>query len=160
MRLHNNINIRIEPGLSTNSKRLYFRHLANAVDSVRKVSGTYLHIPILLQLSANRYRNIRPYVVGGLAYDYNFASNFDNINDNSAGEFRMQKNNFMYEIGIGIDFYFVYFKFSTSIRGIFALNNELKRDDSDNYPDGTTSQWTTPIDYFGSRGVFLRLAFQ
>lgn len=155
-RLHDNINLRVEPGLATNSKRLYFEHLDN---SVRKVSGTYLHIPLLIQLSANRYKNIRPYVVGGLAYDFNFASNFDNINDNSGGEFRMQKNNYMYEVGFGMDFYFLYFKFSPSIRGVFALNNELKRDDNDAPPDDT-SDWTTPIDYFGTRGIFLRFTFQ
>lgn len=160
LRLHNNINLRIEPGLSTNSKTLYFRYLGDEpARSERKASGTYLHIPLLVQFSANRLKNIRPYVVGGVAYDYNFASNFDNINDNSSNEFRMQKNNFMYEVGLGMDFYFLWFKFSPSIRGVFAINNELKRDDRDN-PPSDVSDWTTPIDYFGSRGVFLRLTFQ
>jgi len=154
LRLHKNINLRIEPGLATNSKNLYFKHLGNAIDSVRKVSGTYLHIPLLLQFSTNRLHNIRPYVVGGVAYDYNFSSNFGNPNDNSGGEFRMQNHNFMYEVGIGMDFYFFWFKFSPSIRGVFALNNELKRDSDPN------SRWTTPIDYFGTRGVFLQLNFQ
>lgn len=154
LRLHDNISLRIEPGLATNSKTLYFRHLSNETDSVRKASGTYLHIPLLVQFSANRLRNIRPYLVGGIAYDYNFASNFHNPDDNSSGEFRMQKNNFMYELGIGMDFYFYYFKFSPSIRGVFALNNELKFDDDPN------SAWTTPIDYFGTRGVFIRFTFQ
>ncbi len=159
-RLHDNINLRLEPGLSTNSKTLYFRHLGNEpARTERKASGTYLHIPLLIQLSANRYKNIRPYVAGGVSYDYNFASNFRNVDDNSQGEFRMQQNNFMYEVGIGMDFYFFWFKFSPSIRGVFAINNELKRDDVDNPPD-STSEWTTPIDNFGSRGVFLRLTFQ
>lgn len=161
LRLHDNINLRIEPGLSTSSKTLnYSSYLGDEpARSQRKASGTYLHIPLLVQFSANRMRNIRPYVVGGVAYDFNFASNFDNGDDNSSGEFRMQKNNFMYEVGLGMDFYFLWFKFSPSIRGVFAINNELKRDDRDN-PPSDVSDWTTPIDYFGSRGVFLRLTFQ
>jgi len=160
IRLHDNINIRIEPGLYTNSKTLYFKHLGNEPSNTeRKASGTYLHMPLLVQLSANRYKNIRPYVVGGVSFDYNFASNFDNINDNSSNEFRMQKTNYMYEVGMGMDFYFVWFKFSPSIRGVFAINNELKRDDADN-PPTSTSPWTTPIDYFGTRGVFLKFTFQ
>ena len=154
LRITDNINIRLEPGLMANSKTLYFRHIDNKVDSVRKASGTFLHIPLLVQFSTNRLRNIRPYVVGGMAYDYNFASNFANPNDNSGGEFRMQKHNFMYEIGIGMDFYFYYFKFSPSIRGLFALNNEIKPDNHAN------SQWTEPIDYFGTRGFFIQLNFQ
>ncbi len=159
IRLHKNINLRIEPGLATNNKKIYFKYFNSPVDSVRKASGTYMHIPLLVQFSANRYKNIRPYVIGGVTYDHNFASNFDNIDDNSSGEFRMQKHNFMYEIGVGIDFYLVWFKFSPSIRGIFAINNELKRDAADTDPSNT-SQWTTPIDYFGTRGIFLRFAFQ
>ncbi len=159
IRLHNNINIRIEPGLATNNKKIYFKYLNTAQDSVRKASGTYMHVPLLVQFSANRYKNIRPYVIGGVTYDHNFAGNFDNINDNSSGEFRMQKHNFMYEVGIGMDFYLVWFKFSPSIRGVFAINNELKRDAAD-LNSGEVSPWTTPIDYFGTRGIFLRFAFQ
>ncbi len=154
MRLHRNINLRLEPGLLTNSKTLYFRHLPNEIDSVRKASGTYLHVPLLLQLSTDRILNVRPYIVGGIAYDYNFSSNFHNPNDNAGGEFRMQKHNYMYEIGLGMDFYFYYFKFSPSIRGVFAMNNELKYDEDPNSP------WTAPVDFFGTRGVFLRLTFQ
>ena len=30
-----------------------------------------------------------------------------------------------YEIGLGLDFYLFYFKFSPSIRGIFSMQNEL-----------------------------------
>jgi len=65
----------------------------------------------------------------------------------------MKKNNFTYEVGVGIDIYLYYFVFSPSIRGVFAINNELVRDYT---PD---SPWTGPIDYLGTRGVFLKLAF-
>jgi len=64
----------------------------------------------------------------------------------------------MYEVGIGMDFYFYFFKFTPSIRGIFAINNELVRDESHNPP--YSSPWTGPIDYFGTRGVFLNLTFE
>lgn len=74
LRLHNNINLRLEPGLSTNTKKLYFSGLQGQ-DSVRETGGTYFHFPLVLKISANRYNNIRPYVLGGIAYDYNFSSN-------------------------------------------------------------------------------------
>ena len=154
LRLHDNINLRLEPGLSSNSKELAFTHIPGGKkDSIRNVNGTYLRIPLLLKISANRYYNIRPYVLGGVSYDYNFSSNMDNPNDNFDGEFRMKKNNFMYELGIGIDIYLPYFIFSPSIRGIFAINDELVRD------NGPNSPWTGPVDYFGTRGIFLKLAF-
>ncbi|MCF6168704.1 porin family protein [Lutibacter sp.] len=154
LRLHKNISLRLEPGLSSNTKTLAFTHiLGGAKDSIREVNGTYLRIPLLLKLNTNRLNNMRPYVVAGVSYDYNFSSNQNNANDNLDGEFRAKKNNFTYEIGVGVDLYLPYFIFSPSIRGVFAINNELVRDVDPN------SQWTGPIDYFGTRGVFIKFAF-
>ncbi len=154
LRLHKNLNLRFEPGLVTNSKRIYFNHLSIPRDSVREVGSTYLHVPLLLKFSTDRYKNIRPYVLAGISYDHNFSSNEANQDDNSAGEFRMKTHNFMYEVGVGIDIYLYFFKFSPSIRGVFAINNEVKYDDNPN------SQWTAPINYMGTRGVFLTFAFE
>ena len=153
-RLHKNISLRLEPGLSSNTKELAFTHIyGGAKDSIREVNATYLRIPLLIKLNANRYYNFRPYLIGGVSYDYNFSSNQDNPDDNYEGEFRMKKNNFTYEIGVGVDFYLPYFIFSPSIRGVFAINNELVKDNNPSSP------WTGPIDYFGTRGIFLKLAF-
>jgi len=154
LRLHKNINLRLEPGLSSNTKELDFTHIpGGAQDSIRKVNATYLRVPLLFKFSTDRYNNIRPYTIAGVSYDYNFSSNQDNPDDNEQGEFRMKKNNFSYELGIGIDIYLPYFIFSPSIRGIFAITDELVRDESESSP------WTGNVDFFGTRGVFLKLAF-
>lgn len=153
LRLHKNVSLRIEPGLSSNTKTLTFTHISGAQDSIREVNSTYLRVPLLLKLNTDRLNNIRPYIIGGVSYDYNFSSNEDNPDDNSDGEFRMKKNNFTYEVGAGIDIYLPYFIFSPSIRGVFAINNELVKDNDPN------SQWTGNVDYFGTRGIFLKLAF-
>lgn len=153
-RLHKNLNLRFEPGLMTNSKKIFFNHLPTEQDSVREISSTYLHVPLLLKFSTDRYKNIRPYVLGGISYNYNFSSNEANQDDNSSGQFRMKSNDFMYEVGLGIDIYLNFFKFSPSIRGVFAINNEIKYDDDPN------SQWTAPVNYMGTRGVFLTFAFE
>lgn len=155
LKLHENLNLRFEPGLISNTKTLTFKHIAGA-DNVktREVGATYLHLPFILKLSTNRMNNLRPYVLGGISYDYNFSSNEGNSNDNFAGQFRTTSSNFMYEVGIGVDFYLSYFKFSPSIRGIFAINNETV------YDNKSSSQWTDPIDFLGTRGVFLHLSFE
>jgi hypothetical protein len=57
-----------------------------------------------------------------------------------------------------MDFYFYFFKFTPSIRGIFAINNELVPDDVRD--PQYSSPWTGPIDYFGTRGLFLNLTFE
>ncbi|WP_347174236.1 porin family protein [Polaribacter uvawellassae] len=154
LRLHKNINLRFEPGLISNSKTLAFTHINTERDSIREIGSTYLHIPFVFKFSTDRMDNVRPYLLAGISYDYNFSSNQRNANDNSGGEFRMKTHNFMYEVGIGIDIYLYFFKFSPSIRGVFAMNNELKYDDSAN------SQWTSPVNFLGTRGIFLNFAFE
>lgn len=153
-KLNDNLNLRFEPGLVSNNKDLYFTHIQTKTDSVREAGSTFLHLPFLLKASTNRLNNIRPYVIGGVSFDYNFASNEKNGNDNASGEFRMKSVVFMYEVGIGIDLYLRFFKLSPSIRGLFALNNEIK------YDNNSPSAWTDPIHYMGTRGVFLHVAFE
>jgi hypothetical protein len=157
LRLHKNLSLRLEPGLVSNSKKIRFNHLttsSNPQDGVRDIGSTYLHFPVVFKFSTDRYKNIRPYLLAGVSFDYNFSSNEKNQDDNSSGQFRMKTNNFMYEVGIGIDIYLYFFKFSPSIRGVFAMNNEIKYDDDPN------SKWTAPINFMGTRGIFLNFAFE
>jgi hypothetical protein len=156
LRLHKNLNLRLEPGLVSNIKKILFNHLNTATssqDSIREVGSTYLHLPLVFKFSTDRYKNMRPYLLAGVSYDHNFSSNEKN-DDNLSGEFRMKTHNFMYEVGVGVDFYLYYFKFSPSIRGVFAINNEIK------YDDDPKSRWTAPINFLGTRGVFLNFAFE
>lgn len=158
LRLHKNISLRLEPGLSSNTKKLTYTYIdGEDYDRVRNISSTYLRIPLLLKFNTDRFNNIRPYAVGGFSYDYNLSSNQDAAKDNVTGggmeSFRMKKSNFMYEIGVGIDLYLPYFIFSPSIRGVFAISNELVYDEDQNSP------YTGNVDFFGTRGIFLKLAF-
>jgi len=156
-KLNNNLNLRFEPGLSSNTKTLTFNSPNipdTEKDRIREVPGTYLRMPLLLKFSTNRLDNMRAFVIGGVSYDFNFSSNQDNVDDNFQGQFRMKKNNFMYEVGVGVDLYLYFFKFSPSIRGVFAINNEIVPDNNG------ASPWTLPIDYFGTRGVFINFTFE
>ncbi|WP_218599758.1 porin family protein [Polaribacter sp. NJDZ03] len=162
LRLHKNVNLRLEPGLMTNTKEITYINKTDPTYSfpngdTREVNSTYLHIPLIFKFSTDRYKNIRPYVLGGVSYDYNFSSN-EQGNDNSGGQFRTKTSNYMYEVGVGIDIYLYYFKFSPSIRGVFALPSELKEDNAGSF--GGTSPYTSPINYLATRGLFLTLSFE
>ena len=156
-RVHKNVNLRFEPGLISNSKTIYFNNnpsLSTERDSIREIGSTYLHLPLVLKLSSDRWNNVRPYLLAGVSYDHNFSSNQENSDDNFSGEFRMKTSNFMYELGVGVDIYLSFFKFSPSIRGVFAMNRELIDDNNSNSP------WTSPINIFSTRGVFLNFSFE
>lgn len=155
--LNKNISLRLEPGLSSNTKKLTYTYLdlEDEYTSVRNVPSTYLRIPFSVKFNTDKFNNIRPYATLGVSYDYNFSSNEEGPDNESGGQesFRMKSSNFMYEVSAGMDFYLPYFIFSPSIRGVFAINNELVYDDN---PD---SLYTGNIEFLGTRGLFLRLSF-
>jgi hypothetical protein len=154
LRLFENLNLRFEPGLSFNQRDLTFPGFENVTDALREVTSTYIHLPLLLKFSANRTGNIRPFIVGGLSTALNLSSNIKNKQDNSSNVFRMTKWTNFYEVGLGIDLYLEYFKFTPTLRGVFSMNDELIRDNDPNSP------WTGNVGTMTSRGVFLNFTFQ
>ena len=84
----------------------------------------------------------------------NLGSNETSLDDNSAGTFRMTRWAYNYELGFGIDFYLEYFKFTPSIRGVFAISDELVRDIEPNSP------WTGNLDAMRTRGIFINFTFE
>ena len=148
LKLRKNLNLRFEPGLKTNKLNVLYPN-----GEEREIKSTYIQLPLLLKYSAKRYNNIRPYVMGGLSTSFNLSSNQDNPLDNASNVFRVKTNTFYYELGFGIDFYFQYFKFSPSIRGVFSLSNELIPDNT------TTSIYTGNIDKISTRAIFINFSF-
>jgi hypothetical protein len=160
MRINNYMNLRLEPGVFFTTRNLqydpsYFAGTEfNNSDLLREVKSTYIHIPLLLKFSTKRINNFKPFIVGGISTALNLSSNEDNPDDNSAGEFRMKKNTYFYEIGFGIDLYLLYFKFTPSMRAIFAINDEIVRDADPNSP------WTGNVAKMQTRGIFINFTFQ
>ncbi|AGC76976.1 putative protein-translocating porin PorT [Nonlabens dokdonensis] len=156
VRLNDYFNLRLEPGIVFATRNLTFPNpsLMTEAEMNREVTSTYIHVPLLVKFSTKRNNNWKPFVVAGASWSSNLSSNSDNPDDNSAGQFRQTANVFNYELGIGIDLYLFYFKFSPSIRGVFAMGDELVRDADPNSP------WTGNITSMQSRGVFINFTFQ
>jgi hypothetical protein len=160
MRINDYMDLRLEPGLFITKRFLNYNpeYFGNRpytdADLQREVRSTYIHLPLLLKLSTKRLNNFKPFVVGGISTALNLSSNEENPDDNAVGQFRSKKSVFFYELGFGIDLYLYWFKFTPSIRGIFALNDELIRDDNPNSP------WTSNITSMKTRGVFINFTFQ
>ena len=154
LRLHEYIDLRFEPGLTFNQRNLTFPGFADENDALREVKSTYIHFPLLLKFSAMRTGNIRPFIIGGLSTALNLSSNANNKQDNTNNVFRMAKWTNFYEVGLGIDLYLEYFKFTPSLRGVFSFNDELIRDNDPNSP------WTGNVGSMKTRGVFLNFTFQ
>ena len=154
MRVNKYINLRLEPGLYFTQRNLMFPNFSEENDALRETKSTYIHVPLLVKFSTKRLNNFKPFIVAGVSTSWNLSSNESNPEDNNDGQFRMKTRTSYYEVGFGIDFYLYFFKFTPSIRGVFATSNELVRDDDAN------SLYTSNIDKLRSRGVFINFTFQ
>lgn len=156
LRLNDYFDLRLEPMVTFTQRELVFSDpgFNRPSESIREVGATYVHIPLLLKMSAKRLNNFKPFIVGGISTSINLSSNENNPDDNLAGQFRMKTNTNYFEIGFGVDLYLYYFKFTPSIRGIFAMNDELVKDNDPNSP------YTGSVDKMSTRGIFINFTFQ
>lgn len=159
-RISDYFDIRFEPGLVMSNRNLVFNPAQfgetefNQNQHLREIKSSYIHFPLLLKISSKRLNNFKPYVLAGVSTALNLSSKENNVDDNSLGQFRTKKNVFFYELGFGIDLYLEWFKFSPSIRGVFALSDEHV-DDNDPF-----SPWTSNIDFMKTSGILLNFTFQ
>ena len=138
-RINNFTDLRLEPGLVISS-----RTLENLSD-LPKAKSTYINLPLLLKVSAQRFANVKPYVVAGPSVSINLNSQEKTIPQ--VDVLPTKTLNYGYELGVGVDLYMPYFKFSPSIRGVFGQSNELV-----SALPGVQGIYT--------RGVFLMLTFE
>ena len=154
MRINEFADLRFEPGLLYTQRFLGFPGFTDENGAIREVRSTYIRFPLLLKVSTKRFNNFKPFIIGGGYASINLGANEDSLDDNRSGTFRMKRNVYGYELGFGIDFYTEFFKFTPSIRGVFALTNELVPDDDPNSP------WTGNINAARTRGIFINFTFE
>ena len=154
MRINDHLDLRFEPGLFYTQRSLGFPGFFEESDAIRTVKSTYINFPLLIKVSTKRIGNWKPFIIGGASASLNLGSNENSLDDNSSGTFRMKNKVYNYELGFGIDFYTQYFKFTPSIRGIFALTDELVPDNSPSSP------WTSNIETLKTRGFFVNFTFE
>lgn len=144
--IRENISFRLEPGLFISGKKDIVQGNDGITRPIASWNSTYLHLPALIKLASNRWGNIRPYIIGGASYDFNF-KNPDSIED-IPEDMNLNRHQVMAELGIGIDFYLHYFKFSPSIRGVYSLSDEASG--ISNYG----------LEKLRTRGLYLNLTFE
>ena len=138
-RLNNFSDLRLEPALVISSRTL--ENLPNSPQA----KSTYINLPVLMKVSTLRFANVKPYIVAGPSVSINL--NSQEKTEPDVQVLKTKTFNYGYELGIGVDLYMPYFKFSPSIRGVFGQSNELVTE----LPN---------VQGIYTRGVFLMLTFE
>lgn len=130
-RLGRNADLRFLPTLSFAERDInYTIEIDGKLEEIKKdIESTFIEFPVNFKFKSNRYNNGRAYVLTGLKYNIDLASQKD-IDDEGQELIKLKKSDLMYEVGFGIDFYLEYFKFSPEIKATFGLVDMLVYDES------------------------------
>ncbi len=93
---------------------------------------TQLDFPLHLKYKSARMNNTRAFIVGGIKYSHDFAATGGR--SPRGGDMlitRIDKDDLHYEIGVGLDHYFYYFKLGLELKASFGLRNIVQPGEDD-----------------------------
>ncbi len=124
---------RIIPGFAFSERRLIYDRIdldtKLPVQTFEKVESVFLELPLLLRFKSEPYKDKRLFVVSGLKYSYDVATNSRLREENLSKFIQISPHDFQFEIGVGMQMFFPFFifspeiKFSHGIGNIHILNN-------------------------------------
>ncbi len=154
LRLTDNLDFRFLPGIALGHRNILFYDNDQNVDLEMKIESTFIDLPLTLKYKATRINNTRPYVIGGINVRNDMSRNKE-FNDDKKIYIKLKSFDIYYEIGVGVDFYLAYFKFSTEIKYSVGMLNVVSSDPHDAYP-----QYANSIDKLNSRMFMVSLHFE
>ena len=119
-------------------------------EKIKRIESTLIDFPLYIKYKSARYNNYRTYVLAGVKYSLDIASQ-ENINDEGQEIVKLKRDDLMGEIGFGIDYYLEYFKFSPEIKLSYGILNLLSEDET---------IYTKSINCLSTNGWMLSFTFE
>ncbi|MDX9729404.1 MAG: outer membrane beta-barrel protein [Bacteroidales bacterium] len=138
-RLNQFFDIRLLPGISFGQRNLNFSS-SSAVDTVfspQKIESSFFEIPLHVRYGW-RMQNIKPYLIGGVNYRYDFYAQ-EKYRIERPVYLRLNKPDIYYEAGAGIGFYLKSVRLSLEIKMSNGIQDVLAHDPHPDYPEYTNS---------------------
>ena len=153
MRISNHINLRCSPGMYFGNKKVHFRNSITGDENTQKIKSNYVVVPIDIKYSATRYKNIRPYVVGGIM-------GILDVSKKRPEQLKLRDTDAMLTIGLGCDFYLPYFKLCPELKFCFGLRNLLNTERPDLQDNPDMMKYTQSVSQIKSNMIVLTFYFE
>lgn len=130
-RLHDYLRIRFTPNISFASRNLDYTLQNDKRDSTKlfskTVESTFLLFPIELKLQSKRLDNFGAYVIGGGGFAFDLVSKKKGAKVGGTNQLneavQLQRNDYFYSAGAGVDFYLMYFKLGLELKVLKGTQN-------------------------------------
>ena len=162
LNINQNFKIRfVLPSLSFQESEIEYTYLnPSNLDTkvyVKSLGPVYLDFPVLLKFRTNRIDNYAVYGVVGLRYGIDMSSNIgvDNSIDLDDQVIKLNKHDFGFEIGGGVDLFLEYFKLGIELKLGSGMRNMLY-----NTPGEDPTKFDNAIESLRSRVWTLSFTFE
>lgn len=153
LRLNNWFSLRFTPGMYFGNRELKMRELNTGAVTTQNVKSTFVVLPFDLQFASQRYRNSRPYVIGGVmpAFD---------VSKKRSDYLKLKTTDCYLTVGFGCDFYLPYFKFVPELKFCFGLMDMIQHKRKDLSDDPDKFKYTQSLKSAASNMVVLTFYFE
>jgi hypothetical protein len=133
LRLAEYLDLRFIPTLSFGERTLIFNQKINDTsffDIRKKVESAFVDLPFELKFKSKRLYNSRAYVLTGVKFQIDLASQAKKKAQDEEIRIKLKKNDIAVEFGVGFDFYTTYFKFGTELKMAYGLRDMLTHENN------------------------------
>jgi len=149
--------LRFIPSLSFGERLLFYNIITykndvkESVEMRKGITSTLVEFPLELKYKSRRLNNVAAYVLGGVKYSIDLASQKKAQQNSSDITVKLNRHDISLELGVGFDFYTTYFKFGTELKMGYGLNNLIIRE---------SNIYTNSIDQLRSKVFLLSFTFE
>ena len=118
--------MRANPSLVFADRTLSYTYTTSAQNVDKPIQATSIEFPLALKLKSERIQDFRAYMIAGIKYTEAIGAKKNNPQTDPLDAIIRNKNGFgSYEVGLGCDIYFEYFKLSPEIKLSNSFGNLL-----------------------------------
>lgn len=142
LRLGRNTDLRFIPSLLFGERILNYEILRYKTNSQtgeveklligiqKSITSTIIEVPLEFRYKSKRVNNFRAYVLGGIKYSLDLASQKKTEDEEVSSTVKLRRSDFAIETGVGFEFYTTYFKFGTELKMGYGLRDLIIPEDN------------------------------
>ena len=152
-RLNEYFSLRLSPGLYFGNREIKMVEPVMGLSEKQNLRSVFVVAPIDVKYSAQRYRNLRPYLTAGVmpALD---------VSKKRSDFLKLKSTDVYLTVGLGCDFYLPFFKLNPEIKFCFGLTDVIQHDRPDLVDDPERLKITQSLKKATSQMVVLTFYFE
>lgn len=153
LRLNDYFSVRFSPGMYFGNRNLRMREANTGAEERQNIKSAYIVAPIDLKFASQRFRNARPYLVGGIMPAFDVSKKRNDF-------IKLKTTDMFLTVGFGCDFYLPYFKLIPELKFCFGLTDMVQHKRPDLVDEPDKLKFTQSVKKATSQMVVLTFYFE